>query len=63
MFPKSISWLGTEKLNPMQQKHALTNQKKSTTTQNKHNKLKPRFVASYDIRPAHRKDYSYFGAS
>jgi len=31
--PKPISWLGMEKLNPTQQKHAFTNQKKCTTTQ------------------------------
>jgi len=32
-FPKPISWLGMEKQNLMQQKHALTNQKKCNTTQ------------------------------
>jgi len=32
-----------------QQKHAFTNQKKCTTTQNKQ-KIKPGLVASYDIR-------------
>jgi len=42
-FPKPVSWLGMEKLNPMQQKHTFTNQKKCTTTQNKHKKLKSRF--------------------
>jgi len=31
-----MSWLGIEKLNPTQEKHAFTNQKKCTTTQNKH---------------------------
>jgi len=36
MFPKPISWLGMEKLNLTQQNHAFTNQKKYTTTQNKH---------------------------
>jgi len=40
-----------EKLNLTQQKHTFTNQKKRTTTQNKHKKLKPGLVASYDIRP------------
>jgi len=35
MFPKPISWPGMEKLNLMQQKHTLTNQKKCTTTQKK----------------------------
>jgi len=37
-FPNQISWLGMEKLNLMQQKHAFADQKKCTTTQNKHNK-------------------------
>jgi len=32
-----------EKLNLTQQKHAFTNQKKCTTTQNKHQKTKARF--------------------
>jgi len=32
-----------EKLNPTQQKHTFTNQKKCTTTQNKHKKTKARF--------------------
>ena len=36
-FPKPSSWLGMEKLNLTQQKHTFTNQKKCTTTQNKHN--------------------------
>ena len=31
--------------------HAFTNQKKCTTTQNKHKKLKPGLLAFYDIRP------------
>jgi len=35
-FPKPISWLGMENLSPKQQKHTFTNQKKYTTTQNKH---------------------------
>jgi len=35
-IPKPISWLGMEKLNLTQQKHAFSNQKKCTTTQNKH---------------------------
>ena len=35
-FPKPISWLGMEKQNITQQKHTFTNQKKCTTTQNKH---------------------------
>jgi len=33
------------------QKNAFANQKKCTTTQNKHEKLKPGLVAFYDIRP------------
>jgi len=35
-----------EKLNLTQQKHTFNNQKKCTTTQNKHKKLKPGLVAS-----------------
>jgi len=34
-FPKPISWLSMVKLNLTQQKHAFTNQKKCTTTQNR----------------------------
>ena len=51
MIPKPISWLGMEKQNLAQQKHTFTNQNKCTTTQNKHKKIKPGLVASYDIRP------------
>jgi len=40
-----------EKQNLAQQKHAFTNQNKCTTTQNKHQKLKPGLVASYNIWP------------
>ena len=40
-----------KKTNLTQQKHAFANQKKRTTTQNKHKKLKPDLVAFYDIRP------------
>jgi len=40
-----------EKLNLTPQKQAFTNQKKCTKTQNKHKKLKPGLVASYNIRP------------
>jgi len=36
-FPKPFSWLGMKKLNLTQQKHTFTNEKKCTTTQNKHN--------------------------
>jgi len=50
MFPKPSCWLGMEKLNLTQQKHAFTNPKKCTTTkQNK--KLRPGLVAFYDIWP------------
>jgi len=42
-FPKPISWLGMEKQNLTQQKHAFTNQNICTTTQNKHKKTKARF--------------------
>jgi len=35
-FPKPISWLDIKKQNLTQQKHAFSNQKKCTTTQNKH---------------------------
>jgi len=44
-----VSWLGTEKVNLTQQKHTFTIQKKWTSTQNKHKKVKPGLVASYDI--------------
>jgi len=50
-----------EKQNLTQQKHAFTNQNKCTTTQNKHKKLKPGLVASYDILPGNRE--GLFGAS
>ena len=42
-----------KKLNLTQHKHAFANQKKCTTTQNKHTKLKPGLVAFYNIRPYH----------
>jgi len=51
-----------EKQNLTQQKRTFTNQKKCTTTQNKHKKLKPCLVASYDIQPGNGA-YSGFGAS
>ena len=50
-FPKPISWLDMEKINLTQQKHAFTNQKKCSTTQNKHKKIKPGLGAFYNIRP------------
>ena len=40
---------GMEKITLTQQKHAFNNQKKCTTTQNKHKKIKSQ-VAFYDIR-------------
>jgi len=39
-----------EKVNVTQQEHAFTNPKKCTITQNKHKKLKPGLVASYNIQ-------------
>jgi len=50
MIPKPISWLGMEKQNLTQQKHAFT---KRNALQHKINtqKLKPGLVASYDIWP------------
>jgi len=59
-FPKPISWLGMAKQNLTQQKHTFTSQKKCTTTQNKHKKLKPGLVASYDIRPENRDGLFWF---
>jgi len=50
-----------EKLNLTLQKHTFTNQKKaSTTTQNKHKKLKPGLVASYDIWPGNGEGLFWF---
>jgi len=51
-FPQAnlLAWY-ERKLNLTQQMHAFTNQKKCTTTQNEHKKLKPSLVAFYDIRP------------
>ena len=50
-FPKPVSRLGMgKKLNVTQQTHAFTNQKKCTTTRNKHEKTKVGLVAFYDIR-------------
>jgi len=51
MFLKPISWLGMEKQNLTQHKHAFTNQNKCTTPQNTQEKLKTGLVASYDIWP------------
>jgi len=60
MFPKQSSWFGMEKLNLTQQEYAFTNQKKCTTTQNKHKKLKPGLVTSYDIQPGNGEDLFLF---
>ena len=49
--PSQSLGLVWKKLNPTQQKHIFTSQKTCTTTQNKHKKLMPGLVASYDIRP------------
>jgi len=54
------SWLGTEKLNLTQQKHTFINQKKCTTTQNEHKKLKPGLATSYDIRPGNGEGLFWF---
>jgi len=56
-----LAWYGKKeekKLNLTQQKHAFANQKKCTTTHNKHKKLKPGLVAFYDIRPETERVYS-----
>jgi len=52
-----------EKLNLTQQKHAFSNQKTCTTTQNKHKKLKPGLVTSYNIWPGNGKGLFSFSAS
>jgi len=49
-----------EKLNLTQQKHTFTNQKKCTTTQIKHEKLKSALVTSYDIRLRKREGLFWF---
>ena len=58
--PKPISWLGMEKQNPTQQKNTFTNQKISTTTQNKHKKQKPGLVTTYDIWPGNGEGLFWF---
>jgi len=52
MFPQAnlLACYG-KKLHLTQQKHAFTNHKKCTTTQNKNKKLKPGLVAFYDMWP------------
>jgi len=54
--PSQYAGLVRKTLNLTQQKHAFTNQKqkKCTTTQNKHNKLKPGLVAFYNIQSGNR---------
>jgi len=42
---------GERKLHLTQQNHAFTNQKKCTTTQNKHKNYNVRLLAFYNIRP------------
>jgi len=49
-----------EKENLTQQKHTFTKQKKCTTTQNNHKKLKPGLVASYDIQPVNEEGLFWF---
>jgi len=49
-----------EKQNLTQQKHSFTNQKKCIIKQNKHKKLKPGLVASYDIWPGNRQGLFWF---
>jgi len=49
-----------KKQNLTQQKHAFTNQKKCTTAQNKHKKLQPGLVTSYDIRPGNGERLFWF---
>ena len=47
-------------MNLTQQKHTFTNQKKCTTTPNKHKKLKPGLVASYNIWPGNGEGLFWF---
>jgi len=51
MFPTPISWRGMEKTKPNTTNAHIHHQKKCTTTQNKHKKLRPGLVSSYDIQP------------
>jgi len=44
-----------KELHVTKQMHTFSNQKKCTTTQNKHKKLKPGLVAFYDIWPGKEK--------
>jgi len=54
---KLLAWYGK---NLTQQKHTFTNQKKCTTTQNKHKKLKPVLVTSDDIQPGNGEGLFWF---
>jgi len=58
--PQTSAWLGMEKQNLTQQKLTFNNQKKCTATQNKHTKLKPGLVASYEIQPGNGVDLFWF---
>jgi len=49
-----------KKLNLTQQKSTFINKKKCTTTQNKHKKLKPGLVDSYDIPPRNGEGLFWF---
>jgi len=49
-----------EKINLTLQKHTSTNQKKCTTTQNIHKKLKPGLVASYNIQTGNGEGLFWF---
>ena len=55
-FPPSqcLGLVWKKKLNVTRQKHAFTNQKKCTATQNKRKKTKAGFSRLNDIRPANR---------
>jgi len=55
-FPSQSLGLVWEKLNLTQQKHAFTNQKKCTTTQNKYKKPNLGLIAFYDMRPGNGAD-------
>jgi len=48
---QSLGLVPKKKTKPNTQKHAFTDQKKCTTTENKHKKLKPGLVACCDIQP------------
>ena len=62
-FAKPIFWLGMEKQNLSQQKHTFTNQKKCTTTQNKHKKKKPQdenIMSPSAMQGSHKKTKARF---